>query len=45
VVGISMMALKGKSSRHAIPFGPFLSVGALSYLIFGDYILPFFAVI
>lgn len=45
LVGISMMALKGKSSRHAIPFGPFLSVGALSYLIFGDYILPFFAVI
>ena len=43
VTGLAAIALKGKNSQYAIPFGPFLSLGALSYLLFGDYITPLFA--
>lgn len=36
VIGISLMAAQGKDSKYAIPFGPFLSMGALLYLFFGE---------
>lgn len=38
VVGIPMMFVKGKEegTRYAIPFGPFLSLGALVYLFYGE---------
>ena len=35
-VGIIVMLLKGKNLKFAIPFGPFLSIGAMSYIFFGD---------
>jgi len=36
VVGIPLMILKGKDTKYAIPFGPFLSLGALIYVFQGD---------
>lgn len=38
IVGIPLMLIKGKEegTRYAIPFGPFLSLGALIFLIMGD---------
>ncbi len=36
LVGITVMLLKGKDMKYAIPFGPFLSLGALLYLFFGE---------
>ena len=35
LVGIAMMLVKGKNFRMAIPFGPFLAVGAFLYLFWG----------
>ncbi len=35
VAGITMMALKGKDLKYALPFGPFLAVGAIVYLLWG----------
>jgi leader peptidase (prepilin peptidase)/N-methyltransferase len=36
LVGIFVMLLKGKNLKFAIPFGPFLSIGAMSYVFFGE---------
>ena len=35
VVGVVMMALRGKGLKYALPFGPFLAVGAVVYLLWG----------
>ena len=35
VIGLGLVAWKGKDGRYAIPFGPFLAVGGLIYLFFG----------
>ena len=35
-VGMIVMLLKGKNLKFAIPFGPFLSIGAMSYVFFGE---------
>lgn len=35
VVGVSLMAARGKDSQLPIPFGPFLALGALLYIFFG----------
>ncbi len=35
VVGIVMMVLRGKGLKFALPFGPFLAVGAIVYLLWG----------
>lgn len=44
VVGITMMVIQRKNLKFAIPFGPFLALGAVIYLIWGDtlqaYLLP-----
>lgn len=37
--GMIVMLLKGKNLKFAIPFGPFLSIGAMSYVFFGEKIL------
>jgi leader peptidase (prepilin peptidase)/N-methyltransferase len=47
VVGIPIMLLTGKDSKLAIPFGPFLSLGAVIYLfwwsnLFNWYVSAFF---
>jgi len=36
MIGIPLMLVKGKDTRYAIPFGPFLSLGALLYVMAGD---------
>ncbi len=36
MVGVLYVALAGKDRRFPIPFGPFLSLGAVSYLWIGD---------
>jgi leader peptidase (prepilin peptidase)/N-methyltransferase len=42
MVGITVMLLKKKDRRYAIPFGPFLSLGALSYLLYGQEIIRWY---
>ena len=39
VIGVAIMAALGKDSKYAIPFGPFLSMGALLYLFLGEPII------
>jgi leader peptidase (prepilin peptidase)/N-methyltransferase len=34
VIGISLMLAQGRGFRSQLPFGPFLSLGALVYLFF-----------
>ena len=41
-VGLSFMAFKGKNLKLAIPFGPFLSLGAIAYLFFGPSIIRWY---
>lgn len=36
VIGGGIMLAKGKDSRYAVPFGPFLALGALGSLLFGE---------
>jgi leader peptidase (prepilin peptidase) / N-methyltransferase len=38
-VGMIVMLLKGKNLKFAIPFGPFLSIGAMSFVFFGEKVL------
>ena len=42
LVGITMMLLQKKDRKYAIPFGPFLSLGALSYLLYGGEIIRWY---
>jgi len=35
VVGVPLMLSKGRDSKYAIPFGPFLAAGAIVYLLWG----------
>lgn len=39
IIGIFLIILKGRNMKFAIPFGPFLSLGALIYIYFGDFII------
>ena len=39
LVGMIVMLLKGKNLKFAIPFGPFLSIGAMSYVFFGEEVI------
>lgn len=39
LVGIIVMLQKGKNLKFAIPFGPFLSIGAMSYVFFGERVM------
>ncbi len=42
-VGIVVMFIQKKSLKMAIPFGPFLALGALTFLFWGDFLkLPFY---
>lgn len=38
-VGLMLIAVKGKNMKFAIPFGPFLSIGAILYVFWGEKIL------
>jgi leader peptidase (prepilin peptidase) / N-methyltransferase len=39
IVGIPLMLIKGRDTKYAIPFGPFLSLGSLIFLFAGDRII------
>lgn len=42
LVGIVLILFKGKNTKYAIPFGPFLSAGAFLSLLWGDQIVRFY---
>jgi len=42
VVGVALLAVKGKNMRTAIPFGPFLSIAAVIYLFYGNRIVSWY---
>jgi leader peptidase (prepilin peptidase)/N-methyltransferase len=42
VVGIVIMILKGKDFKYAIPFGPFLSLGAVIALFWGESLIRWY---
>ncbi|UCD71793.1 MAG: prepilin peptidase [Syntrophobacterales bacterium] len=42
IVGITIMVFKGADSKYAIPFGPFISMGAVIYLFFGREIIRWY---
>ncbi|HKX50113.1 MAG TPA: prepilin peptidase [Candidatus Binatia bacterium] len=42
VIGLSIMLAKGVDRRYALPFAPFLCLGALVYLFFGREIIDFY---
>jgi leader peptidase (prepilin peptidase)/N-methyltransferase len=42
IIGIIIMVLKGKDFKYAIPFGPFLSLGAVISLFYGENIIRWY---
>ena len=42
VVGVPLMVSKGRDSKYAIPFGPFLAGGAVIFLIWGTEIIRWY---
>lgn len=42
VIGITLMWWTGSGSKYAIPFGPFLAIGALVYVFAGEEILAWY---
>ena len=42
VIGIGMIAFRGKSGGTAIPFGPFLALGGIAALFFGQQLASFY---
>jgi leader peptidase (prepilin peptidase)/N-methyltransferase len=42
VIGISAMLIKGVGRKYALPFAPFLCLGALLYLFFGRELIDFY---
>ncbi len=42
IIGVSVMLAKRKDGKLAIPFGPFLALGALLYIFFGKTIIQWY---
>lgn len=42
VIGLALMAARGRDTRMAIPFGPFLAVGAVCALFWGDALIEWY---
>jgi leader peptidase (prepilin peptidase)/N-methyltransferase len=42
IIGILIMVIKGKDFKYAIPFGPFLSLGAVISLFYGQNIINWY---
>lgn len=42
IIGLTIMLIKGVDSKYALPFAPFLCVGALLHLFFGEKILQIY---
>jgi leader peptidase (prepilin peptidase) / N-methyltransferase len=41
-VGIICMLIKGKDMKYAVPFGPFLALGSVAYLFFGETLIELY---
>jgi leader peptidase (prepilin peptidase) / N-methyltransferase len=41
-VGIVVMLKAGKGMKMAVPFGPFLAIGAILYLFFGPQLIEWY---
>jgi len=44
VIGIGLIVFKGKEGNTAIPFGPFLALGGIAALFFGQELASFYLV-
>jgi leader peptidase (prepilin peptidase) / N-methyltransferase len=42
IIGVFIMVLKGKNFKYAIPFGPFLSLGAIIALFYKDELISWY---
>ena len=42
MIGLILMAVHGKNLKLAIPFGPFLSIGAIIYIFLGQFIIHWY---
>jgi leader peptidase (prepilin peptidase) / N-methyltransferase len=42
IIGVILMALKGKDFKYAVPFGPFLALGAFCTLLYGDSLISWY---
>jgi leader peptidase (prepilin peptidase)/N-methyltransferase len=42
VVGVSLMVLGKKGRKDKVPFGPFLSVGAILFMLWGDQLIHWY---
>ncbi len=42
VVGITVMLRSGKGMKMAVPFGPFLAIGAILYIFFGNQLIAWY---
>jgi leader peptidase (prepilin peptidase)/N-methyltransferase len=42
VIGGGLVLAFGKSSKYAVPFGPFISIGALGYIFFGETLIEWY---
>jgi len=42
IIGVALIILKGKDTKYAIPFGPFLATGAFCTLLWGDTIIHYY---
>ncbi len=42
IIGVMIIALKGKDFKYAIPFGPFLALGAVIALFYGENIIRWY---
>ena len=42
LVGMTVILFKGKNMKFAVPFGPFLSIGAITYIFFGQRIIDWY---
>lgn len=42
IIGVAVMLIKGKDFKYAIPFGPFLALGAVISLLFGEQLIEWY---
>jgi len=43
IIGVMVMVMRGKDFKYAIPFGPFLSLGAAFSLFYGEKIIQWYS--
>jgi leader peptidase (prepilin peptidase)/N-methyltransferase len=42
VCGLTVIVLSNKDMKYAIPYGPFLSIGAIIYLFVGNWLIDWY---